>query len=601
MSTTRKIPVLPEISPFSPDQRAWLNGYFAGLFSIVNEGDAGFSPEQLPEPVSRGTLLLLVGSQSGTADALSLEFKKQLETSGFDVIKAPLNDYEKVEFQNSSHLLIITSTWGDGEPPDNATEFWTHITSDNAPQLEGVNFSVLALGDSNYAEFCGFGVNLDKQLSKLGAKRIFDRVDCDVDYEENASAWFAGVLPILESQFPGEQDVKASNQEGAITQQSSDSQTKDKVEYNRKNPFPAPYRGNIKLNGEGSKKDTRHVIFSIKGADWSYECGDSLGVFPKNCPEMASLLLEKLGIDGSSESVTPDGKTSTVLDRVLTEFNISKVSKKFANWVAKTGNYSELEGVVADKEAFKKHTEDRDLIDFLEKYPLSGVTADELFASLGKLQARLYSIASSPKKHPDEIHLTVGVVTLDVDGRTRKGVCSTYMADRIEDDSNVPTFLQSSKTFKLPTDLDTPIIMIGPGTGIAPFLAFLQERESTAAKGDNWLFFGDQHEATDFLYKDELTGWVDSGLLQKLDTAFSRDQKEKIYVQNRMYQNGQEFWNWLERGAIVYVCGDAKRMAVDVDNTLRQIIEEFGKVPADQVDEFMKNFKSEGRYLRDVY
>lgn len=373
------------------------------------------------------------------------------------------------------------------------------------------------------------------------------------------------------------------------------------MEYNRKNPFPAPYSGNYKLNAEGSKKDTRHAVFSIDGAGWTYECGDSLGVFPKNCPEMTQLLLDKLGIDGSQESQTPDGKTSTVFNRLLTEFNISKVSKKFINWAAKVGGYNELTEIVNDKESLKAFTQDRDIIDFLEKYPLNGVAADDLFAQLGKLQARLYSIASSPKKYPNEIHLTVGVVKLEVNGRERKGVCSTYMADRIQDGECVPTFIQASKTFRLPENAETPIIMIGPGTGIAPFLAFLQDREAIQAEGKNWLFFGDQHQATDFLYGKELNDWKDSGLLNRLDLAFSRDQAEKIYVQDRMYEAGAEFWEWLEAGACVYVCGDAKRMAVDVDNTLKKIIVEFGKIPEDGVEDYVKQMKADGRYLRDVY
>lgn len=373
------------------------------------------------------------------------------------------------------------------------------------------------------------------------------------------------------------------------------------MEYNRKNPFPAPYRGNYRLNGAGSRKDTRHVVFSIDGSGWSYECGDSLGVVPQNCPELSQLLLDKLGIDGSQPSTDADGHTSTVFDRLLKDFNISKVSKKFLNWAARVGPYPELESIANDKVALNQLTEDRDIVDFLEKYPLKNVTPDDLFDQLGKLQARLYSIASSPRKYPDQIHLTVGVVSLTVDGRQRKGVCSTYMADRIPDGGSVPTFIQASKTFRLPSDPSTPIIMVGPGTGIAPFIAFLQDREATGASGKNWLFFGDQHQATDFLYQKELNDWLASGLLAKLHTAFSRDQDEKIYVQNRMYESGQELWNWLENGAILYVCGDAKRMAVDVDNMLQKVIADFGHLPPEGVEEYMKSLKADHRYLRDVY
>ncbi len=332
----------------------------------------------------------------------------------------------------------------------------------------------------------------------------------------------------------------------------------------------------------------------------SYDCGDSLGVAPKNCPEMTRLLLETLGIDGDAPW-TDDSGTTSVYEKLLSDFNISKVSKKFINWAARKGNYPQLEEVAADKQAMIELTEDRDIIDFLAKFPLQDVTVEELFEQLGKLQPRLYSIASSPRKHPDEIHLTVGVVTLEVDGRMRKGVCSTYLADRIADQETVPTFVQATKTFRLPDDGDTPIIMIGPGTGIAPFIAFLQDREATGSKGENWLFFGDQHEATDFLYREQLEGWKKSGLLTRLDTAFSRDQAEKIYVQNRMFEHGAEIWNWLEKGAVFYVCGDAKRMAVDVDNMLKKIIQEFGRVPLEQVEDYMKNLKSDHRYLRDVY
>lgn len=598
MSSPAPIPILPESAPFSPDQRAWLNGFLAGMLSVATESS---STGEVVQKASLGELLLMYGSQSGTCEGLSREIKETFAGMGFDVKMSSLNDYEKVGFLSSKSLLIITSTWGDGEPPDNATDFWEFISSESAPSLNELEYSVLALGDTNYAEFCGFGKNVDSRLAELGAKRIFDRVDCDVDYDDAASAWKAGVQLALENKFGDGKLTEKFSETQQNQSQSLDSNTINTVEYNRKNPFPAPYNGNYKLNAEGSKKDTRHVVFSIDGAGWTYECGDSLGVFPKNCPQMTQLLLDKLGIDGTQESQTPDGKSSTVFDRLLTEFNISKVSKKFINWAAKVGNYEELADVANDKEALKGFTQDRDIIDFLEKYPLTGISADDFFSQLGKLQARLYSIASSPRKYPNEIHLTVGVVTLEVDGRMRKGVCSTYMSDRIEDGESVPTFVQASKTFRLPENTDTPIIMVGPGTGIAPFLAFLQDREATDAKGKNWLFFGDQHQATDFLYSKELTAWKDSGLLSRLDLAFSRDQAEKIYVQDRMYENGAEFWDWIDAGACVYVCGDAKRMAVDVDNTLKKIINEFGKVPEDKVDDFVKQMKSEGRYLRDVY
>ena len=594
---SKVVPNIPDSAPFTPEQRAWINGYLAGLFAT---GEASSSNNGASAP--KAPLLVMYGSQSGTAEGLAKEFAKQAGTRGFEPRVMELNAYGSVDLTKEAHLAVITSTWGEGDPPDNATDFWQFISSDEAPRLENLNYSVLALGDTNYEEFCGAGKNFDERLAALGANRIHPRVDCDVDYEDNAKVWMDGVWPRFEEL--GKAAGKGAN--GSVsTSASSEPPETDMSEegYSKKNPFPAKLLVNRRLSAEESDKDTRHFEITLEGSGLEYEVGGALGIFATNCPSMVADFLEAGKWSPDHEVPTPDGGTTTLQEALLRHYDITSPPKMLIKEVAARTNNAELASLLetANKAEFSTYLWGRETIDILLENPTHGLTPEEFIGFLRKLGPRLYSIASSMKAHPGEVHLTVAIVRYEAHGRSRKGVCSSFLADRVAEDVEVPVFVQVSHGFRPPTDPETPMIMVGPGTGIAPFRAFLEERKVTGAKGGNWLFFGDRRRATDFLYEDELTAMQEEGVLTRLDLAFSRDQEEKIYVQDRMMEHAEELWAWLEKGAHFYVCGDASRMAKDVDAALHRIAEtQGGKTPEEAVA-FVKDLKKQKRYQRDVY
>jgi len=533
------LPTIPKTAPFDAAQRAWLNGYLAGLFSRGEEAiEAGGSIGE------QGPLLFLWGSQTGSAQGLAMTFAKEAKRRGFAARAVDMEEYSGIDLASEKRICVVTSTYGDGEMPDNAQGFWDHLANGSAPNLADTEFAVLALGDTNYTLFCEAGKLFDKRLEELGARRLMDRVDCDVDYEEPSQKWFDALMAQL----------------GSATEVGGAAAVAEEVAYSKKNPFPARVVANRNLNGEGSAKETRHVALSLEGSGLDYEVGDALGVYPSNCPEFVQEVLDACGLDGEEAVKAPGGSETALRHALSYEFDLAK---------------------------------------FLEAAPERGISADELVGSLRRLQPRLYSIASSPRAHPGEVHLTVAIVRYELNGKSRKGVCSTYLADR-SGEGPVPVFVHVSKSFRLPAP-DVPIIMVGPGTGIAPFRAFLEDRRAVGASGRNWLFFGDQHERCDFLYRDELLAMKNDGHLTRLDTAFSRDQSQKVYVQDRMLEEGAELWKWLEEGASFYVCGDAKRMARDVDAALHRVIEIEGKRSPEEAQEYVKQLKSGRRYLRDVY
>lgn len=586
-----KIPFIPESAPFTADQRQWLNGYLAGFFSDARAMTgiaASAVPALPPKP-----LTILFGSQTGTAEGLAKKTMKEAEKHGFAPKLVDMAKYESVDFATEENVLLITSTYGDGEPPDNAQKFWDFLKGEAVPPLAHLRYSVLALGDTNYPAFCQFGKNCDEHLEKLGATRIAPRVDCDVDYEAPARAWTESVFATLASAAGGTASATGPVEEPVA----------EETGYTKKNPFPARLLANRKLNGEGSGKEVRHYEISLAGSGLVYEAGDALGVMPANCADVVSDLLGVLGCDGEEAVKTPDGTETSLRLALAQHYDITKPSPELLKAAAERGAANgELIGLLdpARKEELKKWFWGREIIDVIAGLA-SPFTAAEFVALLKKLQPRLYSISSSPKAHPDEVHLTVAAVRYESNGRGRKGVCSTFLADRCTDETPVPVYVQTSHGFRLPADGSVPVIMCGPGTGIAPFRAFLEEREATGATGRNWLFFGDQRRATDFLYREQLEAWVANGHLARLDLAFSRDQAEKIYVQNRMLENAAELWNWLESGAHFYVCGDASRMAKDVDAALHRIAETAGGMTPEAAAEYIQKLKSDKRYQRDVY
>jgi sulfite reductase (NADPH) flavoprotein alpha-component len=597
----KPVPCIPNNAPFTAEQRAWLNGYLAGLFA---DADADSAPQTAraagpPEP-----LVILFGSQTGTAEGLARRLAKDAEQRGFVPRVMELNAWASVDLAKESRWIIITSTWGDGDPPDNASAFWTWLNSDAAPRLEQLSYAVLGLGDRNYSDFCGASKKFDARLEQLGATRMLARGDCDVDYEGPAKAWIESLWPVLNAGGPGSGGRKAeAGQWTASITASAASETASRVA--RPYSFPARMIACRRLNGPGSGKDTRHVEISLEGSGLNYEVGDALGVMPANCPVLVEELLATLGFQGDEIVAGPAGGDIHLHDALLRHYAVTQPSGSLVQAAAGRAADGELAGLCApenNQDALQRWLFGRDIVDVLRACPGATFSPAEFVGLLRPLQPRLYSIASSPKAHPGEVHLTVAVVRYQAHGRAKKGVGSCFLADRVAiHQTPLPVHVHSSPGFRLPADDDRPVIMIGPGTGIAPFRAFLEERRAIGAKGRNWLFFGDQCKAHDFLYREELEAMLADGILTRLDTAFSRDQPEKIYVQHRLRESAAELWSWLESGAHVYVCGDAKRMAKDVDAALHEAIRTAGGKTTEQASEYVSRLKQEKRYQRDVY
>ena len=598
------IPYIPSSAPFTPEQRAWLNGYLAGLFADANLGEPGATSRSPSAPAKPADpLLVLYGSQSGSAEGLAKKFAKEAATKGFAPRVMELNAAAKLDLTQEARAVIITSTWGDGEPPDNATEFWSHISAEAAPKLANLNYSVLALGDKNYSEFCGAGKKFDERLETLGAKRIHPRVDCDLDYEALAKGWMDSVWPALIATSTGSESVASEPANSPNGPSPAADSPIASTTYSRTNPFPARLITNRKLTGVDSGKDTRHFEISLQDSGLTYEVGDALGVMPQNCPALVDEIIRALGCDGEEGVTEPSGKETSLRSALLRNYQITKPGSSLLQLIADKAGDEELKSLLepSRKADLDKFLYGREVIDVLLRCGAAKFAPKEFVGLLAKLQPRLYSISSSPKAHPGEVHLTIAAVRYESHGRARKGVCSTFLADRVEADTPVPVFVQNSHGFRIPADGSKPIIMIGPGTGIAPFRAFLEERRAIGATGKNWLFFGDQKAACDFLYREQLEAMLAEGSLTRLDTAFSRDQAEKIYVQTRMMEQAAELWRWLEDGAHLYVCGDAKRMAKDVDAALHEIIQNAGGKTADEAKAYVAKLKSDKRYQRDVY
>ncbi len=587
-----RIPFIPENAPFTAEQRMWLNGFLAGVFSDANPPGASALASTLGlDAGPRTPLVLLYGSQTGSAEGLAKMTAKVAESRGFAPKLVSMDKYSDVDLTKEQNVLVITSTYGDGDPPDMAQAFWNWLKADTAPKLDHLRYSVLALGDTNYSAFCQFGKICDERFAALGAKRVAERKDCDLDYETPAAEWTTSVFDAL----------GASAQPQPGTNGSAADTSADTATWSRKNPFPARLITNRRLSAEGSGKDVRHFEISLAGSGLAYEVGDALGVIPSNCPVLVGEVLTAIGCDGEEAVKTADGELSLRL--ALTQhFDITKPSQELLGAVAKNSPGAVFAPLLdaARKDDLKKWLYGREIMDVLGCLT-TPFPAQEFVALLKKIAPRLYSISSSLKAHPDEVHLTVAAVRYDAHGRSRKGIASTFLADRVGETGDVPVYIQPSHGFKPPVNSDTPMIMVGPGTGIAPFRAFLEERLATGAKGRNWLFFGDQKRATDFLYQEQLEGWVKDGHLTRLDLAFSRDQAEKIYVQSRMLEAAAELWSWLEAGAHFYVCGDASRMAKDVDAALHTIIETAGGKSSGEAKAYVERLKSEKRYQRDVY
>ncbi|HWD91397.1 MAG TPA: sulfite reductase subunit alpha [Verrucomicrobiae bacterium] len=588
------VPCLPENAPFTVEQRAYLNGFLAGIFSRMPAAAGAAQPAAPVEALI--PLSILFGSQTGTAENLAKRMAKEAGQRGFAPTVHDLADYPAAQLVSEERLLMVTSTYGDGEPPDSAKAFWNFLGGPNAPKLSQMRFAVCALGDSNYPKFCGFGKELDVRLESLGAKRAHSRVDCDVDFEEPFSKWLNEALTKIGAR--GDAPVPKVEARG-LGAKEYDAAGK----YSRTNPFSAALLINKPLNAPGSAKDTRHFEMDLNGSGLNYEAGDVLGVIPRNCPELVEDMLAALKYSGDESAPGRDGADVSLREAFSGHYEITKISQPFLAAMAERSGDETLKKLAAPgaNGAAVEFLYGREMIDLLLAHPSVKFAPAEFTSLLKKLQPRLYSISSSPKGNSGRVHLTVNIVRYESLARRRKGVCSTFLAERVEPARTVPVFVHANKNFRPPPGAETPMIMVGPGTGIAPFRAFLQERRAVGARGRNWLFYGDQRSATDFMYREELESMRNDGILTRLDTAFSRDQAEKVYVQDRMRENAKELFAWLESGAHFYVCGDARRMAKDVDAALHEAIQTGGGRTAGQAVEYVNRLKSEKRYLRDVY
>ncbi|MER2042620.1 sulfite reductase subunit alpha [Pantoea agglomerans] len=584
-----KIPYIPEDAPFNGDQKYWLAGFLAGLHSRLLVLEDKQQPAAGTGAAATTQLHILYGSQTGNAEALAQTAAKSARAKGLVPVVQALGDVDLDVFATMRHVLIVTSTYGEGEMPDNAQLFWDAISASTAPRLEQMHFAVLAIGDTGYDGFCQAGKFIDMRLEQLGAKRVVDRIDCDIDFEEPSSEWLNSSMPQFAASAGSSGTVLESAPEAPVIPGS-----------NKSNPYAAALITNKRLSGEQSAKDIRHFEFDLSDSGLKYEAGDALGVIPVNEPSLVSLLLTQLNAD--YETPVP-GFDRSLGDLLTYQFEISEPSRKLIEWVGQNTTNQELRHVLQhdDKDALGVWLWGKDTLDLLQLELTRTLAVPEFVALLRPLQHRAYSISSSSKAHPDQVHLTVASVRYHSGGRNRGGVCSTYLAERVRRGEKPAIFISPNKSFRVPANNSAPLIMVGPGTGIAPFRAFLQERQATGAQGKNWLFFGDQHQEHDFIYQDELLAWRDNGLLTRLDLAFSRDQEKKIYVQSRMLEQGAELYAWLQEGAYFYVCGDASRMAKDVDNALYEVVRQFGGLSTERAADYIDQLKKEKRYLRDVY
>ncbi|MFF2290238.1 assimilatory sulfite reductase (NADPH) flavoprotein subunit [Peribacillus butanolivorans] len=574
-------------------QKVWLSGYLTASLSVFNAETTDVSVAQPSGKTISKEVTILYGSQTGNAQGLAENAARKLEGNGFQVTTSSMSDFKVNNLKKVQNLLIAVSTHGEGDPPDNTLSFHEFLHGRRAPSLGDLCFSVLALGDSSYEFFCETGKQFDKRLEELGGTRLFPRMECDLDYDEPAAEWLEGVISSLSE----EQGSTVSAVPATITPVSEHT-------YSRTNPFKAEVMENINLNGRGSNKETHHIELSLEGSGLTFEPGDSLGIYPQNDSILVDMLLKELDWDPEEiVKVNKQGDLRKLRESLISNFEITVLTKSLLEQAAQLSGNEDLKALLSagNEEKLKKYREGRDLLDFVRDFGKWGESAQEFVSILRKIPARLYSIANSLSAYPDEVHLTVGAVRYDSHGRERKGVCSILCAERLQPGDTLPVYIQHNQNFKQPKNPDTPIIMVGPGTGIAPFRSFIQEREETEANGKTWLFFGDQHFVTDFLYQTEWQKWLKTGVLTKMDVAFSRDADEKVYVQHRMLEHSRKLYEWFQEGAAVYICGDEKNMAHDVHNTLIEIIEKEGQMSHADAQDYLEEMQQNKRYQRDVY
>ncbi|EGT5759975.1 NADPH-dependent assimilatory sulfite reductase flavoprotein subunit [Cronobacter sakazakii] len=573
---------------FTPTQLAWLSGYFWGM---VNQQPGAAVMQTPAAPAS--VITLISASQTGNARRVAEALRDDLLAAQLNVNLVNAGDYKFKQIAQEKLLIVVASTQGEGDPPEEAVALHKFLLSKKAPKLDGTAFAVFGLGDTSYEHFCQAGKDFDTRLAELGAERLLDRVDADVEYQAAAQAWRQRVVDVLKARVPKEAPSQAAiTASGAVN-------LVDSTPYTKESPLTATLSVNQKITGRHSEKDVRHIEIDLGDAGLRYQPGDALGVWYQNDPALVQELLELLWLKGD-EPVTVGEKTLPLSEALQWHFELT------VNTAAIVENYATLTRseamlpLVGDKAKLQDYAARTPIVDMVRFAPAQ-LEADQLLGLLRPLTPRLYSIASSQAEVENEVHITVGVVRFDIEGRARAGGASSYLADRLEEDGEVRVFIEHNDNFRLPATPETPVIMIGPGTGIAPFRAFMQQREADGATGKNWLFFGNPHFTEDFLYQVEWQRYVKEGLLTRIDLAWSRDQDHKIYVQDKIREQGAELWRWILEGAHLYVCGDANRMAKDVEQALLEVIAAYGGMDAEAADEYLSELRVERRYQRDVY
>ena len=572
---------------FTPTQLAWVSGYFWGVLN-QQSGAAVAAPAPAAEVP---TITLISASQTGNARRVAEALRDDLLAAKLNVKLVNAGDYKFKQIAAEKLLVVVTSTQGEGEPPEEAVALHKFLFSKKAPKLDGTAFAVFGLGDTSYEFFCQSGKDFDNKLAELGAERLLDRVDADVEYQAAAAEWRARVVEALKARAPVAAPAQLATS-GAV----NDIHTSP---YTKEAPLTATLSVNQKITGRNSEKDVRHIEIDLGDSGLRYQPGDALGVWYQNDPQLVKELVELLWLKGD-EPVTVDGKTLPLAEALEWHFELTVNTATIVENYATLTRSESLLPLVGDKAQLQQYAAATPIVDMVRFSPAQ-LDAEALIGLLRPLTPRLYSIASSQAEVESEVHVTVGVVRYEIEGRARAGGASSFLADRVEEDGEVRVFIEHNDNFRLPANPETPVIMIGPGTGIAPFRAFMQQRAADGAQGKNWLFFGNPHFTEDFLYQVEWQSYVKEGLLTRIDLAWSRDQQQKIYVQDKLREQGAELWRWINDGAHIYVCGDANRMAKDVENTLLEVIAEYGAMDAEAADEFLSELRVERRYQRDVY
>ena len=572
---------------FTPTQLAWVSGYFWGVLN-QQPGAAVVAPAQAAEVPS---ITLISASQTGNARRVAEALRDDLQAAQLNVKLVNAGDYKFKQIASEKLLVVVTSTQGEGEPPEEAVALHKFLFSKKAPKLTDTAFAVFGLGDTSYEFFCQSGKDFDNKLAELGGERLLDRVDADVEYQAAAAEWRTRVVEVLKARAPAAAPSQLLTS-GSVNEIHTSPYTKEA-------PLTATLAVNQKITGRDSEKDVRHIEIDLGDSGLRYQPGDALGVWYQNDPALVKELVELLWLTGE-EPVTVDGKTLPLAEALEWHFELTVNTGNIVENYATLTRSESLLPLVGDKAQLQHYAATTPIVDMVRFSPAQ-LDAQALVDLLRPLTPRLYSIASSQAEVESEVHVTVGVVRYDIEGRARAGGASSFLADRVEEDGEVRIFIEHNDNFRLPANPQTPVIMIGPGTGIAPFRAFMQQRAAEGAEGKNWLFFGNPHFTEDFLYQVEWQSYVKEGVLSRIDLAWSRDQQQKVYVQDKLREQGAELWRWINDGAHIYVCGDANRMAKDVEQTLLEVIAEYGAMDAEAADEFLSELRVERRYQRDVY